>query len=179
MLAGKKNVLEIGCGDAFGMRLVLQTVSSVHGVDFDPLFVEWAQTQYCQENLKASFEVLDITKRPPRGGLYDAAYSLDFIEHIPARVENKALRNICRVLAPEAVCILGTPNAASSKYASRDSVIGHINLKDADALRKLMERYFQTVFLFSMNDEVVHTGFHGMAHYLFGLGVGVRRKAED
>jgi len=23
-----------------------------------------------------------------------------------------------------------------------------------------------------MNDEVVHTGFHPMAHYLFAIGVG-------
>lgn len=178
LLAGRKNVLEIGCGDAFGLRLVLQTVSSVHGVDFDPLFVEWAQTQYAEEQLNASFEVLDITRQLPQGGLYDAAYALDFIEHIPSRAENKALRNICRVLSPEAVCLVGTPNVAASKHASRDSAIGHINLKDAEALRKLMEDYFGTVFLFSMNDEVVHTGFHGMAHYLFALGVGVRTKAR-
>jgi hypothetical protein len=25
------------------------------------------------------------------------------------------------------------------------------------------------VFLFSMNDEVVHTGFYPMAHYLFAV----------
>ena len=28
------------------------------------------------------------------------------------------------------------------------------------------------VFMFSMNDEVVHTGYHKMAHYLFGLCTG-------
>ena len=30
-----------------------------------------------------------------------------------------------------------------------------------------MLKYFENVFLFSMNDEVVHTGFSPMAHYLF------------
>ena len=37
-----------------------------------------------------------------------------------------------------------------------------------------MLRYFHDVFMFSMNDEVVHTGFHAMAHYLFALCVGKR-----
>ena len=30
-----------------------------------------------------------------------------------------------------------------------------------------MKIFFKHVFLFSMNDEVVHTGFEKMAHYLF------------
>jgi hypothetical protein len=29
--------------------------------------------------------------------------------------------------------------------------------------------------MFSMNDEVVHTGFQPMAHYLFAIGAGTRR----
>jgi hypothetical protein len=41
-------------------------------------------------------------------------------------------------------------------------------------LKNVLERFFTNVFLFSMNDEVVHTGFSPMAHYLFCLCVGVR-----
>jgi hypothetical protein len=37
-----------------------------------------------------------------------------------------------------------------------------------------MERYFHAVFLFSMNDEVVHTGFAPMAHYLIAVCTGKR-----
>jgi glycosyltransferase involved in cell wall biosynthesis len=33
-----------------------------------------------------------------------------------------------------------------------------------------MERFFHNVFLFSMNDELVHTGFIPMAHYLIAIG---------
>jgi hypothetical protein len=35
-----------------------------------------------------------------------------------------------------------------------------------------MQRHFADVFIFSMNDEVVHTGFYALAHYLFALCVG-------
>ena len=30
------------------------------------------------------------------------------------------------------------------------------------------------VIIFSMNDEVVHTGFHKMANYVFAIGAGKR-----
>jgi hypothetical protein len=42
-------------------------------------------------------------------------------------------------------------------------------------LKRLMLQHFHDVFMFSMNDEVVHTGFHALAHYLFALCVGKRR----
>jgi hypothetical protein len=35
-----------------------------------------------------------------------------------------------------------------------------------------MEDYFHNVFVFSMNDEVVHTGYYPMAHYLFAVCAG-------
>lgn len=39
-----------------------------------------------------------------------------------------------------------------------------MNCKSAPNLKALMQEYFHNVFMFSMNDEVVHTGFHKMAH---------------
>jgi len=37
-----------------------------------------------------------------------------------------------------------------------------------------MAEFFHNVFIFSMNDEVVHTGFHKMANYVFAIGAGKR-----
>lgn len=175
LLADKVKVLEVGCGDAFGTRLVLQTVRQVHGVDFDPLFIKWAEDQYQKEGFNASFEVVDVTKRSPNGGPYDAVYALDFIEHIKKAKEKVVIDNICRVLKQDAVCVLGTPNVTASRYAGRDSGLGHINLKGAEEMKGLLSGYFQNVMVFSMNDEVVHTGFYPMAHYLFGVGVGLKK----
>src|SRR5258707_952319 len=39
MLAGRERVLEVGCADAFGTRIVQQSVGKVTATDFDPLFV--------------------------------------------------------------------------------------------------------------------------------------------
>src|SRR5437588_10249033 len=39
MLSGKNKVAEIGCGDAFGTRIVLQEVNELHTYDIDPIFI--------------------------------------------------------------------------------------------------------------------------------------------
>src|SRR2546429_5011412 len=70
------------------------------------------------------------------------------------------------------VAMVGTPNQTADQYASENSRKGHVNLKDHKSLRALLERHFHRVFMFSMNDEVVHTGFYPMAHYLWAIGVG-------
>ncbi len=171
MLEGKARAVEIGCGDAFGVPVVLQTVGQVHGIDFEPLLLEDNRKRLAGRN--CSFSVLDITEARPEG-TFDAAYSLDVIEHIPRDREHKYFENICAVLKRDGVFLMGTPNVTASAYASEGSQIGHINLKSHAEMRELMKRYFENVFMFSMNDEIVHTGYGPMAHYLIGMGVGVR-----
>ena len=172
MLAGKQRVLEVGCGDGFGVSVVRQTVESVHGIDFDPVFVQNAR-QVNAERTNVSFAELDITKTCP-GEQYDAVYSLDVIEHISKEQEKDYMKNCCKSLKPEGVLIIGTPNICASQYASVWSQVGHINMKDEKSLRALLLDYFSNVFIFSMNDEVIHTGFYPMAHYLMAIAVDCR-----
>ena len=67
------------------------------------------------------------------------------------------------------------PSLQSQQYASPLSKIGHINCKDCPDLRALMQRYYDHVFMFSMNDEVLHTGYFPMAQYLFALCTGKKK----
>ena len=73
---------------------------------------------------------------------------------------------------------MGTPNKTSETYASPASKIGHVNLFAWDRLKKAMEDRFHNVFLFSGNDEMVHTGFYPMAHYLIAVGVGPKPRGR-
>lgn len=174
LLAGKNSVLEVGCGDAVGTPIVLQTVGRVHGVDFEPLVLNEAMERYRKDGVaRASFSVHDVTSSPPPGR-FDAAFSLDVIEHIPAQLEDIFIDNICAALDPHAVFIVGTPNITANEYASPASKAGHINLKTAASLHQVLARRFNNVFDFGMNDEVVHTGYAPMAHYLFAIGVGLK-----
>jgi 2-polyprenyl-3-methyl-5-hydroxy-6-metoxy-1,4-benzoquinol methylase len=86
--------------------------------------------------------------------------------------EHEFLRTACINLKPDGFCVIGTPNDTASQYASEATKAAHVNLFTAEKLTALMNRYFRNVFLFCMNDEVVHTGFYPMAHYLMALGCG-------
>ena len=72
-------------------------------------------------------------------------------------------------LTDDAVMVVGMPSLESQAYASEGSKAGHVNCKSAPDLKALMQSFFRAVFMFSMNDEVVHTGYHKMAHYIFAL----------
>jgi SAM-dependent methyltransferase len=175
MLAGRTNVLEVGCADAFGTRIVQQSVNRVTAVDFDPLFVADARERM---NPHWSFEVFEHDMMAgPVPGHYDAAYALDVLEHIKEKDEDRFIRNILASLTSTGVVIFGMPSLESQSFASSQSKIGHVNCKTGDAFKGVMERYCHTVFVFSMNDEVVHTGFYPMAHYLLGVGCHLRDRA--
>jgi hypothetical protein len=45
MFSGLSNVLEVGCADAFGTRIVKQEVGNLVATDFDPVFIEDAKTR--------------------------------------------------------------------------------------------------------------------------------------
>ncbi len=170
ILAGKNNVLEVGCGDSFGTAVVLQTVKKVHGIDIEPLIIE-DNIKRSEYGDRCSYEVLDITTRSP-AAVFNGAFALDVIEHIPESYEERFIGNIAKSLTPEAICIIGTPNITAKQYASSGSAASHINLKSGESLKQLMSPYFENVIIFSMNDEIAHTGFYPMAHYLLGVGIG-------
>jgi 2-polyprenyl-3-methyl-5-hydroxy-6-metoxy-1,4-benzoquinol methylase len=172
MLSGRQQVLEVGCADAFGTRLVQQEVRHLTATDFDQAFVDDVLRRM---DPKWKFECRqhDLLESPFPGS-FDAAYAMDVIEHIPADRETVFVGNIVRSLTREGVLILGSPSLESQAHASEPSKAGHVNCKSGQALRALMESFFHNVFLFSMNDEVVHTGFSPMAHYLIAIGCSRR-----
>ena len=173
MLNGKNRVMEVGCGDAFCFPIMLQSIGSMHGVDMEPVVIENNKKRLKNEE-RCSFEVIDATKEKATG-TFDAIISMDVIEHIPNSTEDTFMQNICSNLTEQGVVIIGTPNVTAKEYASEISNRGHVNLKSGEELHSLLDKYFHNTFSFSMNDEVVHTGFTNMAHYIISMGVGVKK----
>ena len=97
------------------------------------------------------------------------------MEHISEEFDDILLENLVSSLTSTGICIVGMPSMESQKYASEGSLQGHVNCKSGEALRNLFLRYFHNVFVFSMNDEVVHTGYFPMAHYLICIGVSPKK----
>lgn len=176
MLSGRRSVLEIGCGDAFGTRLVLQEVDELTAVDFDPIFVADVHERM-DERWRFECRVHNLLEGPV-DGTFDGVYALDVLEHIQPAHEETFVANATAPLTADGVFIVGSPSLSSQQYASARSREGHVNCKDAGALKDLLSRFFANVFVFSMNDEVVHTGFHPMAQYLLALCCTKKQTAE-
>lgn len=167
MLSGSEHVLEIGCGDAFGTRLVQQEVKMLSATDFDAVFVRDVEARMV-ERWRFPVFTHDLLDGPIQGN-YDGIFALDVLEHISPDDEDTFLRNAFAPLTKHGVGIIGMPSLESQAYASPTSRAGHVNCKSLPGLKKIMQQYFHNVFMFSMNDEVVHTGYYPMAHYLFAL----------
>jgi 2-polyprenyl-3-methyl-5-hydroxy-6-metoxy-1,4-benzoquinol methylase len=169
MLQGKKTVLEIGCADAFGSRIVADAVEHLTVSDIDPLFIDSVK-----ENARYPWQenamVHDILSSPT-AEKHDAVYCLDVFEHILPKDETTLLTNLSNSINDKGIAIIGIPSLESQQYASQYSKEGHVNCLSGDVFKDHLEKHFHHVFLFSMNDEVVHTGFSPMAHYLFALCV--------
>lgn len=157
MLRGKVAVAEIGAGDGFGAAVVAQLVGvPVWLYDRDPLWPSETGRR------------LDIVAEP-LPTLYEAIYMLDVIEHITPKDEPAAFANIKASLRPGGVFIVGSPSLESQAYASDISKRAHVNCKSGERVRADLQKHFGNVFLFGMNDEVVHVGFLSMCHYLIAI----------
>ena len=42
---------------------------------------------------------------------------------------------------------------------------------DKEQLENYLSKFFKNVFTFGMNDEVLHTGYNKMCHYVFAICV--------
>ena len=170
MLEGKGSVLEVGCGDGFGAPIVAQAVDKLHCIDWEERNTTGNRRRLSMiKNI--TFETVDISVNslPDK---YDGIFNIDVIEHLEPEYEKPFVENMVQCLNQQGIMIIGTPNETASEHATFRSDHQHINLKTADSLKSLMDNYFHNTFVFSMNDELIHTGYYPMAHYLFAMGVG-------
>jgi hypothetical protein len=89
------------------------------------------------------------------------------------------MTNVVASLSEHGVLVLGAPSLESQQYASAASKAGHINCKSGEDMRAFCNRFFHKVFMFGMNDEVVHTGYLPMAHYLIALCVYPKKELAE
>ena len=151
----------------------------MYAVDWEEKFIkDNAERLSCIKNI--AFMHHDINTAPvniQENNLdIDAIYNIDFIEHIDPLNEDAVMLNMINAYKSKenAIMIIGTPNISASQYASSANKVLHVNLKSFDTLKALLTKYFYNVLMFGMNDEVVHTGYAPMCHYIWGIGIGLR-----
>jgi 2-polyprenyl-3-methyl-5-hydroxy-6-metoxy-1,4-benzoquinol methylase len=175
MIGTGKRIFEVGCSEGLGTLILAEFATECLGIDIDADAIAVANETLANSNLQ--FRHADIMDGS--FGEYDAVASFDVIEHIFPENEERFLSAVTANLIDGGMFIVGTPNITSDQYASSVTRAGHINLYSADRLRESLARRFQTVLMFSANDEMVHTGFAPMAHYLIGIGISPNRSPSS
>ncbi len=172
MACAGKRVLELGCSEGIGAPILAELATKYTGIDMDGSAISAAKENF----RKKKYRFLKDDFLGKKYGVFDAVISMDVIEHIHKKFEPQFFSTVSKNLGNDGICIIGTPNITSEHYASPTSRLGHVNLYSSDRLKKTMQAVFHNVFIFSMNDETVHTGFAPMAHFLIGVGCFLKAK---
>jgi 2-polyprenyl-3-methyl-5-hydroxy-6-metoxy-1,4-benzoquinol methylase len=170
VIGSGKRILDVACGEGLGTWLLAVENGFAHGVDLDAEAIAQARRNF--EDPRIRFSCEDFLEMTPSA--WDAVVNFDVIEHILPANASRFWEKIVACLDHDGVAVVGTPSLTSDQYANPISRAGHVNLYSGERLAEEMGRYFHHVFLFAANDEVVHTGFLPLAHYL--IGVGCRKK---
>jgi O-antigen biosynthesis protein len=141
-----KNVLDVASGEGYGTSLLAQTAEKVIGVDISQDAILWSGKTYPAKNL--SFIEGSCTKIPIEGEfVFDVVVSFETIEHINAGDQILFLKEIKRLLKPDGILIISTPN--KKIYSDKDNYKNEFHLKEfyRDEFGKFLKKYFSKVFI--------------------------------
>src|SRR5213593_611852 len=158
------HVLEIGSGSGVGSIFLAQNCAHVTGLDVKT--GEVAEARSINRRNNVAFVVGDLFELPA-DQVYDVVLALDVIEHMAVPQGDKLVGAMTTHLNPDGMLVIGTPSLYSYEYQSALSKASHVKCYDREELVALIERHVARALAFSMNDEMVHTGFPKMAWYYF------------
>jgi len=161
-------VLEVGCGSGLGTIFLGQHSAKVTGLELKEYELKAARKINRRKNV--TFLKEDFFDYSP-SGKYDVVVAMDVIEHMTAPQAKRLISKMAGHLKPTGMAIIGTPSIYSYKFQSAVSRASHVKCYDQKELTDLVENYFGRTLAFSMNDEMVHTGFPKMAWYYFVIGL--------
>lgn len=110
-------LLDVGCGDGYGIAFILEGIEYrlLAGLDLSP-----EKLRTAGRTLRAGRMILgDAEMLPLAGGMFDAAFSLETLEHLPD--PQRALDEFARVLEPGGCLFISIPvsSALHARAAKR------------------------------------------------------------
>jgi cyclopropane fatty-acyl-phospholipid synthase-like methyltransferase len=144
-LSGDAVVADFGCGNGVLLDLIAPRVREYVGVDFSEPFIRAAERRRDAHGIpNGTFHCADIVsfcgERPNR---FDAAFALDFSEHVYDDQFVRIFRAIHGSLKPGAPLYLHTPNAEYFMERLKErgiltQVEGHVGVRDARSHEALL-----------------------------------------
>jgi 2-polyprenyl-3-methyl-5-hydroxy-6-metoxy-1,4-benzoquinol methylase len=175
LIGKEKRVLDVGCNEGLGTWVLAKECGQAKGIDFDEAAIATAKENFPSPSI--AFEVSDILTQSS-GECWDAVVNFDVIEHIYPEHEEQFMAALKNNITDTGLVVIGTPSLISQQFASEISKKGHVNVYAPARLEALMQKHFEFSFLFAANDEVVHTGYLPLAHYLIAVGCKKRNLSK-
>jgi ubiquinone/menaquinone biosynthesis C-methylase UbiE len=139
-----KNVLDIASGEGYGTNLLAIKALSVVGVDIDQNAVSFASSKYNRNNL--SFKIGRADAIPLEDHSVDVVVSFETIEHHDKHRE--MLQEIKRVLSPNGVLILSSPDKLNYSDIPKYTNKFHVKELYREDFKKLISGYFKNVKIY-------------------------------
>lgn len=134
-------VLDVACGEGYGSEMLAQVALKVIGVDIDSETVSHAKNQYKAVNL--DFYLGDCAHLPLDDACIDLVVSFETIEHHDMHTE--MMREIRRVLRPEGVLLISSPNRPEFNRDRSEPYPFHIKELDYKEFDGLLRTEFMNV----------------------------------
>lgn len=139
-VAGRR-VLDAACGEGYGAALLAATARSIVGVDIEPSVIGAASDKY-RAHGNLSFATASVTRLPIPDASIDVVVSFETIEHLAADDQRLMLSEFDRVLAPNGVVILSSPNRPEYSDARNYANPFHLCELDRDELAQRLDARF-------------------------------------
>jgi ubiquinone/menaquinone biosynthesis C-methylase UbiE len=136
-----RRVLDAACGEGYGSALLAQAARSVLGIDIDAQVVGQARSRYAQAG-NVRFEAASVTALPLADASVDLVVSFETIEHLEGDDQPAMLAEFARVLAPDGLLILSSPNRPEYSEARAYENPFHRRELDRDELATLLAARF-------------------------------------
>lgn len=171
--ADSKEILDLGCSDGFGTYYIAENAKYVLGVDFDEEAISYAQK--ANEGNNIEFRLENFLNK--KYGEFDGIVSFDVLEHIYPENEKDYMDTVIKNLKDTGTFIVGTPSLETQQYSKENVTGAHVNVYKGEDFYLMLKQYFHNVYLFTQNDEIIHTGHLRMANYL--IAVCSHKKEEE
>jgi len=160
-----KNVLDIASGEGYGSNLIARFASKVVGVDVDKEVISKAKILYPRSNLEF---IHGSAVEIPLDQTFDVIISFETIEHLAANLHNIFLQEITRLLAPDGILIISTPNKQIYSDLSGYKNAYHLKEYYLEEFKQLLSNFYpnikivgQNVFftsqIFTSNNNIQHS----------------------
>lgn len=146
LVKGKK-VLDIACGEGYGVNLLAQYASHVTGIDIDNGTIQKAKKKYQKENL--TFLAGSALQLPAENHSFDIITCFETLEHLTEH--DRLLRELKRVLVPGGILLVSTPDKLNYSDNSHYKNPFHQKELYGQEFKELLHHYFSCCLFYKQS----------------------------